>query len=128
MEPVMALALLQGGYYAVMACWALLHLQGFMRLTGAKSDVWLVKTVAALVLVIGAALLAGAWRGRIGPDLSFIAIGTAGALAIVDVVYVAKGTIARVYLLDALIEGLLLSAWLLVGLEGGGSAPPLPTP
>ena len=128
MDPVIALALIQGGYYALMALWALVHLQGFMRLTGAKSDVWLVKTVAALVLVIGAALLAGAWRLRIGPDLSFIAIGTTTALALVDIVYVCKGTISRVYLLDALIELMLLAGWLLVGVDGGGIAPAPPTP
>jgi hypothetical protein len=115
---VLVIATLQGAYFALTALWAILHVDSFMRVTGAKTDVWLVKTVAALVGVIGAALLAGAWRGRVGPDLLFLASGSAAALAIVDVVYVARGTIARVYLLDALVEGLLVAAWALATTAG----------
>lgn len=111
----------QGAYFAVTGAWALLHVGSFMRVTGARTDVWLVKTVAALVLVIGLALLAGAWRGRVGPDLLFLAVGSATALALVDVVYVADGTIARVFLLDALVEGLLVGAWLIVTTAGHGA-------
>ncbi len=123
MDPVVVLATVQGTYFAATGAWALLHVQSFMRVTGAKTDVWLVKAVAALIVVIGLALLAGGWRGWIGPDLLFLALGSATALALVDVVYVARGTIARVYLLDALIEGLLVAAWLLVTTSDGAPSP-----
>ena len=49
MDPVLALAVLQGAYFGLTAAWALVHIDSFMRVTGAKTDVWLVKTVAALV-------------------------------------------------------------------------------
>lgn len=112
MDPVtIGLAIVQGAYFAGTGLWALSHVRSFMRVTGAKTDVWLVKTVAALVLVIGAALLVGSARGRVGPDLLFLALGSATALALVDLVYVLKGTIARVYLLDAFIELLLAVGW-----------------
>ena len=120
MDPVLALAILQGAYFGLTAAWALVHVDSFMRVTGAKTDVWLVKTVAALILVIGLALLAAALRGRIGPDLRFLALGSATALALVDLVYVGKGTIARVYLLDALAEGLFVAGWALLSTAGDG--------
>lgn len=127
MDPIVVLASVQGAYFAVTGAWALLHVQSFMRVTGAKTDVWLVKAVAALVVVIGLALLAGGWRGWVGPDLLFLALGSATALALVDVVYVARGTIARVYLLDALIEGLLVGGWLIVT-TADGAPPAWPAP
>lgn len=120
MDPVLALALLQGAYFGLTAAWALVHIDSFMRVTGAKTDVWLVKTVAALVLVIGLALVAAALRGRVGPDLRFLALGSALSLALVDLLYVAKGTIARVYLLDALAEGLFVAAWALLSTARDG--------
>ncbi|MCO5167298.1 MAG: hypothetical protein M9894_13185 [Planctomycetes bacterium] len=125
-DPVVLLAVLQGALYVASAAWALLHVDSFMRVTGAKTDVWLVKAVAALVLVIGAALLAGAWRGRIGPDLAFLAVGSATALALVDVFYVVQGTIARIYLLDALVQALLVAGWVLVLTDGAGLPAPAP--
>ena len=124
MDPLLALGLLQGAYFGLVGAWALVHVDSFMRVTGAKTDVWLVKTVSALVLVIGLALIAAALRGRVGPDLRFLALGSAMALALVDLVYVAKGTIARVYLLDALIEGLFVAAW---ALHSDGEGPLLLT-
>lgn len=127
MDPVVGLALVQGVYFALISAWALVHVQSFMRVTGAKTDVWLVKAVGALVLVMGVALLAGAWRGWIGPDLMFLAVGSATALALVDVVYVARGTIARVYLLDALVEALLVVAWV-VAMTSVSPTPGWPSP
>jgi hypothetical protein len=129
-DPVtIGLAIVQGAYFAGTGLWALFHVRSFMRITGAKTDVWLVKTVAALVLVIGCALAVGAARGRVGPDLLFLAVGSTTALAAVDLVYVAKGTIARVYLLDALIELLLAIAWIAhVVATGFPAEPPFATP
>lgn len=115
MDPVtIGLAIVQGAYFAGTGVWALFHVRSFMRVTGAKTDVWLVKTVASLVFVIGAALLVGSARGHVGPDLLFLALGSATALSVVDLVYVLKGTIARIYLLDALIELLLAIGWVVV--------------
>lgn len=130
MDPVtIGLAIIQGAYFAGTGLWALFHVRSFLRITGAKTDVWLVKTVAALVLVIGCSLLVGAARGRVGPDLLFLAVGSTTALAVVDIIYVVRGTISRVYLLDALIELGLAIAWIaIVGLNGFPAEPPFTTP
>jgi hypothetical protein len=106
------LALAQGGYFFITGVWPLLHIRSFMRITGPKTDWWLVRTVGALVAIIGMTLWAVALSGRgLSPALLVLAIGSAAALATVDVVYVFNGTIARIYLLDALVEVVVIVGW-----------------
>jgi high-affinity nickel permease len=84
----------------------------FLLVTGPKVDLWLVKTVGALVTVIGAVIgLAGIRRQR-SPEIALLAIGSAATLTGIDVYYVAKRRISRVYLLDAVGETVLILAWL----------------
>jgi hypothetical protein len=108
---VAAVALAQGGYFALTGLWPLVSMRTFERVTGPKVDRWLVQTVGVLVLAVGASLgLAGA-RRRVTPELTLLAAGSAAGLAAIDVVYVARRRIAPVYLLDALAEGALLVGW-----------------
>jgi hypothetical protein len=108
---VTAVALAQGGYFALTGLWPLVSMRTFERVTGPKVDRWLVQTVGVLVLAVGASLgLAGA-RRRVTPELTLLAAGSAAGLAAIDVVYVARRRIAPVYLLDALTEGALLVGW-----------------
>lgn len=101
------LAFAQGLYYLITGLWPLANMPTFLRVTGPKTDLWLVKTVGLLIAVIGAALL----EGRAGaPDL-VLGAGAALVLGSVDVVYALKREISAVYLLDAAVEGLLLAAW-----------------
>ncbi len=117
-------ALVQGAYYFLTGIWPLLHIRSFEAVTGPKVDRWLVKTVGLLVGVVGGMLLRSARRNdlrrvaRKTPEIPIVAIGMAGALAAVDVVYVAKRRIAPVYLLDAVAEALLIAGWAF-GLSGG---------
>jgi hypothetical protein len=46
------------------------------------------------------------------PEVVGLAIGQSASLAAVDMVYVARGRISRVYLLDALLETLIVAAWI----------------
>lgn len=105
-------ALVQGGYFVVTGGWPLIHMRSFEAVTGPKRDHWLVNTVGLLVGVAGSTLVAAARRPR-GPstDLRAVAVGTALALAAVDVYYVAGGRIAPVYLGDAIVELALVVAW-----------------
>jgi hypothetical protein len=48
-----------------------------MRVTGPKQDLWLVKTVGALVIVIGAAIGLAAVRTSIGEQTFVLAAGSA---------------------------------------------------
>jgi hypothetical protein len=106
-----ALALAQGLYYASTGAWALADSRSFQAVTGPKVDVWLVKTVGVLVAAIGGALGCAGWHRRITPEIRRLAVGSALGLAGIDVVYVAKGRISRVYLLDAVVELGLAAAW-----------------
>ena len=81
----------------------------FEAVTGPKRDRWLVKTVGVLVAVIGASL---ATVRRPAPPTTLLALGSAAGLGAVDVIYSTKGAISRVYLLDAVLEALLIAGWL----------------
>ena len=105
------LAWLQGGYYALTGLWALLDIDSFQAVTGPKTDLWLVKTVGVLVLVIGGVLLLAAFRRHVSLEMLGLAAGSAVGLAAIDVRYVLGGTIAPVYLLDAGAELVLVGLW-----------------
>jgi hypothetical protein len=102
---------LQGGYFLTTGLWPLVHMGSFEAVTGKKRERWLVKTVGSVVAVIGGVLLDAARRRRIGRTAATLAIGSAAALAGVDVVYVARGRISPVYLLDAATELGLVALW-----------------
>jgi hypothetical protein len=59
---------------------------------------------------VGAGVAAAAARDRVTPEIAAIAVGCAGGLAAVDVVYVARGRISPVYLADASAQIALLVA------------------
>lgn len=115
---------LQGTYYLLTGLWPIISLQSFQAVTGPKtdhlitgdeSDHWLVLTVAGLIVAISAGILAAAWRRRPSPEITLVAVLTAIWLTGIDIVYVARGTILPVYLIDAVAEILLLMTW--AGLE-----------
>jgi hypothetical protein len=108
---VVRLAIAQGAYYALTGLWALGHVRSFQAITGPKTDVWLVKTVGVLVAVIGGTLMLAGARRRRTPELPVLAAGSAAGLAGIDTVYVAKGRISPIYLLDAVVEVVLLALW-----------------
>lgn len=105
------LAIIQGSYYTATGLWPILHMRSFEEVTGPKADDWLVKTVGALITVVGGTLLASGLGDGPSSDLKRIAAGSAAALAVVDVVYVAQGRISRIYLLDAAAELALVTGW-----------------
>jgi hypothetical protein len=100
---------LQGAYYVASGVWPLLDDRSFQAVTGPKTDVWLVKTVGLLVAGIGAALLSeGRQPGRAA---TVVGVGSAAALAGIDIYYAGKRRISPIYLLDAVAEGVLLWGW-----------------
>ncbi len=105
------LSLLQGGFYVATGLWPIVHLRSFEAVTGPKLEGWLVKTVGALVTVIGGTLLASGLRGRVSPETRLLGAGSAVAFTAVDTVYTAKRRISPVYLLDAVAETALLAGW-----------------
>src|SRR5436853_4881989 len=106
-----ALAIGQGIYFAATGVWPLIDMRSFEAVTGPKVDQWLVRTVGVLVAAIGGALIAAGARRAVTPELAGLAVGSAAALGVIDVVYATKGRISKVYLADAAAEAALIAAW-----------------
>jgi len=104
-----AVALTQGVYYVVSGLWPLVHTGSFLRVTGRKTDLWLVNTVGLLLLAIGGGLILAALNRQFISALAFIAMGSAAALLLIELVYVLRRVISPIYLGDAAVElGFLL--------------------
>lgn len=111
MELRQATALAQGVFYSLTGIWSLLDIESFEKVTGAKTDRWLVKTVGVAVTCIGGALLLAGRRRAVSTEITWLAISSAVGLAGIDVIYVAKRRISPVYLLDAAVELGLAGCW-----------------
>lgn len=105
------LARAQALYYVATGVWPLVDIRSFEAVTGPKTDRWLVKTVGLLVATTGLSLGLAARRRRFAPEVVLVAAGNAAALAAIDGVYVAKGRISPIYLLDAAAEIALVAGW-----------------
>ena len=103
----------QGVYFLLTGIWPLVSMRTFEAVTGPKVDRWLVKTVGVLVAVIGASLLADASRPSRGTRV--LGVGSAAALGGVDVVYSLRGRISKIYLVDAVLEALVVALWAVGG-------------
>ena len=108
---VPTVAAVQGLYFLVTGVWPLVYVESFLAVTGPKTDLWLVYTVGALVGVVGAVLLAAARSGRVTPEVALLAVGSALALAAIDVTFVARKVIDPIYLADAAAEVVLVLWW-----------------
>jgi len=85
-----------------------------MEVTGPKTDVWLVKTVAALLLAISVSFITAVILRKINTPVILLAITCCLVLLFIDCYYVWNGTISKIYLLDALAEVFLLIIWVFV--------------
>ena len=110
-DEAVRLARLQAIFYIATGVWPFVSMRSFEAVTGPKVDRWLVKTVGALVAVIGGALALASRRRQLAPEVVLVAAGSAAALAAIDTVYVTKGRISPVYLLDAAAEIGLVAGW-----------------
>lgn len=108
---LIALAAIQGAFYAATGIWGLVDLDSFQFVTGPKNDLWLVRTVSVLVLAIGGVLMVAAARLHVAFELILLAMGSALGLAIIDIVYATADAIRDVYLLDAAVEIGFTLAW-----------------
>ncbi|HVL53811.1 MAG TPA: hypothetical protein VM344_06075 [Vitreimonas sp.] len=104
-------ALGQGMYYLVSGLWPLVSMRTFERVTGPKTDHWLVRTVGLLAATIGGVLALRAVRAGDLPDEA-LGIASATGFAVTDVVHVARGVISPIYLADAIVECAIAAAWL----------------
>lgn len=104
---------IQVAYYVITAVWPMVHMRSFMSVSGYKADAWLVNTVSLLLLSICTSFVL-AIRTEVSEQVVVLSIATACAMIIIDVYYNMRGVIARTYLLDALIQGVFVVAWVLL--------------
>ena len=104
------LLIAQAVYYSVTGIWPLVSIRTFMMVTGPKHDLWLVKTVGLLITVVGITIGVGAFSQKIDLPVVVLALGSALALGFVDVWYSLRGVISKVYLVDGVLQALLIAA------------------
>jgi hypothetical protein len=103
----------QGIYYIATGLWPILNMRSFEMVTGPKRDKWLVKTVGALITAIGSTLLFSAAREPESETARNLGISTALALIGIDSIYSIRGTISKIYLMDAAVEAAIVGGLLL---------------
>ncbi len=102
----------QATYFLLTAVWPLAHIESFIWITGYKYDVWLVKTVAVLVLNSSMCFfLTLVLKEQSVPVFLLSFISCIGFL-FVDVYYALNSVIDKVYLVDGLLQLMLLVVWL----------------
>src|SRR6478609_6070759 len=97
-------AWLQGIYYFVTGIWPLLHMPSFVLVTGPKTDYWLVRMVALLIVSISLALLSAAYHKRVSPEIKILAIASIISFCIIDFYYAWADRISGIYVLDGIAE------------------------
>src|SRR5215210_2787652 len=91
---------IQGTYTFVTAVWPLIHIQSFMYVTGPKTDIWLVKTVAVLLIPISLCFLSNVFvKGHLLP-LALVALTSCAGLIFIDFYYTAHNVIRWIYKVD----------------------------
>lgn len=110
-----ALARGHGWSNIIGGAWPLLHMPSFEAVLGPKTDRWLVRTVAGLLVVNGAVQVNASSSAATLPVARRLGIGTALTLGTIDLVYAVPGRISRMYLVDAALEAAWILAWLLAG-------------
>lgn len=88
-------AILQGAYFVLTGLWPIVHFPSFEKVTGPKTDDWLVKTVGALITVVGGTLLVTGLVGRTTAETALLGVATAGVLGAVDAIYAISGESAE---------------------------------
>ena len=85
-----------------------------MLITGPKTDIWLVKTVATLLLPIGTCILLGIFLQQDQWIVLLMGAMTALGLAIIDFYYTANGTISAIYQWDGFLEFIFFIGWVIL--------------
>jgi hypothetical protein len=103
---------IQGLFYVATGLWPIVHLASFQRITGPKTDTWLVRTLGGLICAVGASLIAQACAPQARRNSAVLGLGSAIALGTADVVYARSGRISKIYLLDAAAEAAIMGGWI----------------
>jgi hypothetical protein len=114
-------------YILITAVWPLVDIDSFMLVTGPKRDVWLVKTVAALLIPVSVCLFSYLVIETDRRPAVILGSTTALAFMTIDFYYALGDVISDIYLADGAAETVFLAAWLYAGFgkerKGQGDQP-----
>ncbi len=99
--------LFQGAYFIITGIWPLLGMDSFITATGPKQDTWLVEMVGLLSASIGLTFIVTSLRRQKPPLV--LGYSAAFSFLFMDLIYVIKDVISRVYLLDGAIQLLFIA-------------------
>jgi hypothetical protein len=99
--------LAQALYYFATGLWPVIDIVSFMKVTGPKTDIWLVKMVGLLTVAIAITLFFSYKRSN--RTLTVLSVTAAMAYAAIDIYYYLYGTLRAVYIGDAVMEVLIVA-------------------
>lgn len=108
------LIVVQSIYILITAIWPLVHIESFMRVTGYKEDIWLVKTVGALLIPVGTCLGMHLFIRTDYRTALVLGSFTAIAFSCIDFYYALKDVIADIYMADGVLQLVFLSVWIYI--------------
>ena len=91
--------------------WPVLHRRSYEAVTGHKQEGWLLKCLGLALAAMGASEIVAARRDAVGGATKTLGVGSAAALAAIDLLYVGKKRIRPVYLVDAAVQLGTIVAW-----------------
>lgn len=100
--------LVQGIYFVVTGIWPVVNMASFITATGPKQDTWLVEMVGLLSTSIGLTYIVTSLRRRALPVL--LGYSVSFSFLVMDLIYVIRGEIDQIYLLDAGIQAAFIIA------------------
>lgn len=107
--------IVQSVYIFLTGLWPIVDIRSFMAVTGYKTDIWLVKTVGALLLPVALTLGSYLYIPTDKRPAFVLGAGTAVAFICIDFYYALTDVISDIYMADGLAEILFLVCWLYVG-------------
>ena len=104
----------QGIYTLITAVWPLLDIESFMLVTGPKTDIWLVKTVAVVLLPIALLFIVNIYKPSHPLHITVVGLTCSVGLAAIDFYYTANGTISWIYAVDGVLELVFFLCWIYI--------------
>lgn len=95
---------LQGVYYIVAGVWPLLHFPSYARFVALDVNPFQAQVFSALLIVIGAALIEATRREPPGPYPTLLGAATAGAIALVSLIWLPRLGVASGLWADLIVE------------------------
>ena len=104
----------QSAYILITAVWPILDIESFMRITGYKTDIWLVKTVGALLIPVAACLSTYLFLEADKRPAFVLGMLTCVSFIAIDFYYALNDVISDIYLVDGIVQIIFLVMWILL--------------